>query len=84
MNNFPDSDQMFELFIRRRFNCSLDAGISSTTANIPVHCSLNIGVARIGIAFQQSRRAHYLSGLAVTALSTCCSFPLILRLKIAI
>ena len=50
------------------FDGSLDAAVSAATADVAAHGSVDVSIAGVLVAGQQSRSAHELTRLAVTAL----------------
>ncbi len=54
--------------LRGRMNRGADAGIGGAAADVAAHRGIDVGIGRRGILFQQRRRRHDLSGLAVAAL----------------
>ncbi len=51
-----------------RMNRGTDTGIGGASANVAAHGAIDVGIGRRGSFFQQCRRRHDLSGLAVAAL----------------
>src|SRR6202044_1216756 len=57
-----------------------NANVGSTTAEIACHGGIDVLIVRMGIAVQQRRGRHDLSGLAITALRHCTFYPGLLDL----
>src|SRR6266542_4982390 len=66
--------------LRGLLGCFADADIGPTAADVAGHGIVDLGIARVRIARQQSRRRHDLPGLTIAALDNLEIEPCLLNL----